>query len=545
LQLSKILLGFVWAGAILGASWGGVLAQDANRDEVACGQINKRSLDHARVVSATFDSGGAQISSKVDRFGDLKFDLPPSCRVKIVLAPTPDSHIEAEIWMPVAARWNGKLWSTGNGGLAGSIDELSMSAILSRGYVSSGSDTGHQAAGTDGSWALGHPQKRIDYGYRAVHETAVKSKALIQRFYGKQVARSYFAGGSNGGRAALQEAQRYPEDYDGIEAGAPAFDGANTVLLWSWLEQQFQKPGARIPPEKLTAIAAAAMNECDAADGLKDGLIDDPRRCHVRAEVLLCRGEETNECLTPAQVASLKAIYEGPGGNDPAGYHYYGYSPGGELNWPSWLASQTSAQSIATNFATEFQRYLFNNDAAWTIERFNLERDANAGFHRMEEFYEALDADLSRFAARGGKLIIYHGWADPALQPQLSIDYYERVRERMRPDKTAKFMRLYMVPGMGHVFGGNGPNVFGQMLAPTVNSTPATNIGKALEAWVEEGLAPGAIIGAEHINDVAAIFRTDAGAPTRTRPICPYPQAARYRGEGSIAEAANFACVDP
>jgi pimeloyl-ACP methyl ester carboxylesterase len=545
LRLPKILLRFVWAAAILGASWGGAFAQDANRDEVACRAINKLFLDHARVISAAFDMGGAQISSKAERLGDLKFDLPPSCRVKIELTPTSDSHIEAEIWMPVTARWNGKLWSTGNGGLAGSIDELSMSAILSRGYVSSGSDTGHQASGIDGNWALGHPQKRIDYGYRAVHETAVKSKVLIQRFYGKHVGRSYFAGGSNGGRAALQEAQRYPEDYDGIEAGAPAFNGANTVLLWSWLEQQFQKPGARIPPEKLAAIAAAAMNECDVADGLKDGLIEDPRRCHVRPEVLLCRGEETNECLTPAQVASLKAIYEGPGGNDPAGYHYYGYSPGGELNWQSWLASQTSAQSVATIFATEFQRYLFNNDATWTFERFSLERDASEGLHRMEEFYEALDVDLSRFAARGGKLIIYHGWADPALQPQLSIDYYERVRERMRPDKAAKFMRLYMVPGMGHVFGGNGPNVFGQMLPPTVNSTSATSIGKALEAWVEEGIPPGPIIGAEHINDVKAIYLTDAGKPTRTRPICPYPQVARYRGAGSVDEAANFACVSP
>ena len=535
-----------WAIVIVGALWDGPWAQAAHSDAAACTGLKQLSLEHTQVVSVSFDAGGTQVPYKSEWLGVFSFSLPASCRVKLVLSPTSDSHIEAEIWMPAKSRWNRKLWSNGNGGLGGSIDELGMISALSRGYASSGTDTGHQAVAIDGSWALGHPQKMIDYGFRAVHETAVSSKAIIKRFYRKSADHAYFAGGSNGGREALQEAQRYPEDYDGIEAAAPAQNGANTVVAGAWMEKQLRSsPAAWIPPAKLKAINAAAMQTCDELDGLKDGLIDDPRICHPDPAQLLCKGEESDNCLTQSQVESLKVIYAGPGGKDPAGYSYYGYAPGGELYWGGWTLGPTPDTSVLYIFVNSFQKYLVYQDSDWSLDRFELNTNAVEAFQRLGEFYQALDTDLSRFAARGGKLILYHGWGDRALQPQLSIDYFERVRQRMGTAQVATFATLYMVPGMDHVFGGNGPNVFGQMAAPPADSTPATNIGKALEAWVEKGMVPGPIIGAEHINDVAAIYRTDPGTPTRTRPLCPYPQVARHRGPGSVNDAASFACVAP
>jgi Tannase and feruloyl esterase len=546
MRMDKVYLQLGWAIAVLASPWGFDWAQAAQPDSAACAALKDFPLQHARVVSASYDAGGSAIPYKSEWLGGFSFDLPASCRVKLMLSPSSDSRIEMEIWMPAKSSWNHKLWSNGNGGLGGSIDELGVITALARGYASSGTDTGHHAMAIDGSWALGHPEKRIDYGYRAIHETAVASKILIRHFYGQSVAHAYFAGGSNGGRAALQEAQRYPDDYDGIEAAAPAQNGANTVVAGAWMEKQLRStPQSWIPAEKLQAIHAAAMRACDALDGLEDGLIDDPRKCHIDPDQLLCKAADSDNCLTQAQVTSLRAIYAGPGGKDPAGYAYYGYAPGGELYWSGWTLGPTPDASILYMFVNAFQKYLVYDDPKWSLDRFEIGSNSTDAFRRLGTFYEALDTDLSRFAARGGKLILYHGWADRALQPQLSIDYFERVRERMGAAKVATFASLYMVPGMDHVFGGNGPNVFGQMAAPPADSTPASNIGKALEAWVENGIVPGPIIGGEHINDVAAIYRTDPGSPTRTRPLCPYPQVARYRGEGSIDAAAHFSCVAP
>jgi Tannase and feruloyl esterase len=545
MPLLNLLRRFVQAGALLGLSFGCAQGRESGGDASACHALNTLILEHAHVESARFDAGGAGVPFQSQFFGELKLNLPASCRVKLILTPTSDSHIEAEVWMPATADWNKRLWSIGNGGLAGSIDELGLVVALSRGYASSSTDTGHQDNALSGQWGLGHPEKRIDYGHRAVHETAVNSKAVIKRFYGQPVGHAYFDGGSNGGRAALQEAQRYPQDYDGIEAGAPAQDGANTIVAGAWMEKQLrQSKESWIPLAKLQAISESVMQACDSLDGLKDGLIDDPRRCHPNTALLLCKDVETDRCLTPPQLASLRALYEGPGGKDPAGYAYYGYAPGGEANWGAWALGPTSDQSILYLFVMEFQKYLVHDDATWTLERFDIKTTPTDTFRQMTPFYQALDTDLSRFAARGGKLIIYHGWADRALQPQLSIDYYSRVQARMGADQTAKFVRLYMVPGMDHVFGGNGPNTFGQYSAPPAQSTAATNIGRALEEWVEKGVSPGPILGEEHINDPKAIYM-DTGAPTRTRPLCPYPQVARYRGAGSIDTAENFACTAP
>jgi hypothetical protein len=513
-------------------------------DKARCDAFADFKLDHATVVSATYDAGGKGVDYNGDEFvHPLKLDFPASCRVTVMITPVPGSRIETEIWLPVAKEWNGKLYSTGNGALAGTLDKAFMAVSLSRGYATSGTDTGHHTSIFEGRWALNNTPAQIDYGYRAIHETAVASKAAIHAFYGKPAAYSYFGSASNGGRAGLMEAQRFPEDYDGLQLGTPAFDGTATVFFWAWLEQQFRKPGARILPAKLRAIAAASLQSCDAIDGLRDGLIDDPRRCHVMPEKLLCHGPETDKCLTAPQVASLKAIYDGPKTIDPDGYPYYGYMPGSELNWQPWLIAD--GESWAMKFVNEFQRYLMTGDPNWTLDRFELNRDAPAAFAAMNVAYQALDVDLSKFAARGGKIILYHGWGDEAISPRYSIDYYERVRAKVGAATAANFFSIYMVPGLAHSFRGRGPNVFGQLMPPMAGASPSDNIGAALEQWVEKGIAPGAIIGQEFVDDLTVNFVRDGKTASRSRLICPYPQIGRYQGKGSVDEAASFKCVLP
>jgi hypothetical protein len=520
-------------------------ARNSGKDADACSKLMNLRLEHTEIVSADYRAAGRQISLLTTPIGIPWFNMPASCRVKLVIKPTADSHIESEVWMPATA-WNGRFWSTGNGGLAGSIDELSMAIALMRGFATSGTDTGHIAKDQDGRWGLGHPEKLIDFGYRAIHETAVQAKTLIRELYGRPPAFSYFASGSNGGREALAEAQRYPEDYDGIESDAPAFDGSNNVVVGSWMMQQLSKTrGSWFPPAKLPAIAAAAMAACDAMDGLKDGLIDDPRRCQPQPEVLLCKGEESNSCLTQPQVTALKAIYQGPGGEDLDHYGYYGYEPGSELGWGDWTLGSALGKSVLYGFSDQFHRYLVYGDPTWTLDRFDFASDAAETDRRMAVYYDARDADLSRFSARGGKLMLFHGWSDFALQPQLTITYYKRVQARAGADAAANFVALYMVPGMAHGFGGNGPNAFGQIIAPPAGGSPSTNIGSALMAWVEKGQRPGPVIAGKYDNDFKALLVPQEMVASRTRPVCLYPQVARWSGKGSIDEAKNFSCSPP
>jgi Tannase and feruloyl esterase len=517
----------------------------SSKEAQGCAQLKDLKLEHSQIVAADFRSAGHEMSVMTTPVGLPWFSVPASCRVKLIITPTSDSHIETEVWLPTTA-WNGRLWSAGNGGLAGSLDKLNMTLALSRGYATSGTDTGHSASDQDGQWALGHPEKFVDFGYRAIHETAVQAKALIRALYGKDAAHSYFAAGSNGGREALNEAQRYPEDYDGIESGAPAFNGTNNVVSGSWLEQVLAKSeDAAIPKAKLKAILAASLESCDELDGLKDGLIDDPRRCKPKPEGLLCKSAETDSCLTPPQVNSLKAFYEGPGGEDPDHYHYVGFEPGGETGWWDWSLGPSPKKSVLYNFAHQFHRYLVYGDANWTLEQFEFHRDDLETDKRMGPTYDARNPDLSAFAARGGKLIIFHGWSDQALQPRLTIEYYQRVQALAGNDAAANFVVLYMVPGMAHVFAGDGPNAFGQIIAPPSTASASTNIGAALLAWVEKGQKPGAVVAGKYDNDIKALIVPDEMKPVRTRPLCLYPQVARWNGQGSIDEAKNFACSPP
>lgn len=511
-----------------------------------CESLASIRFHDARIVAAVYqDAAPEQPLSEGPRI-----NVPASCRVQMLLSPSGDSHIESAVWLP-ASGWNGRLWSVGNGAFSGDIDTLSLAIALSRNYAVSATDTGHRAGDLDASWALHHPQKVIDWGYRAIHLTALEAKAIVAAFYGRSPSFCYFSSYSNGGREALMEAQRFPSDYDGIEAGAPALDGARTIAAVAWMEQQLLgTPEAWIPPTKLAAITAAVMAECDQLDGLKDGLIDDPRRCTFEPESLLCADDGGGACLTPPQVASLKAIYRGPG-RDLGDVEHDGFSPGGEAGWTHWVVGTSPGQSFLYQMTLQFYRFLIYDDPSWTLDRFDYVRDAPQAVRSLGPMYEAGEPDLHAFAARGGKLIVFHGWNDMAIPPGFTVDYYEAVRKKMGDAQTAGFLRLYMVPGLRHVIGGRGPTGFGQGVPPAPRASATDNIGAALLAWVEQGIAPSAIVAGdygefgENAHDLYNIMALADMTPLRTRPLCPYPLVSRWLGKGSVDSADNFACVRP
>jgi feruloyl esterase len=465
------------------------------------------------------------------------------CRVAGVITPSADSRILFEVWMP-ATGWNGKFQGVGNGGFAGRVNYAQLVAALAGGYATASTDTGHQnSGGIDATWALGHPEKVIDFGYRAIHETAVKAKALIKAYYGEAPKRSYFSSCSNGGRQALMEAQRFPEDYDGIIAGAPANQWTRLLSFGAEIVRAASQPGAYLPASKLPAIQAAAIAACDASDGVKDGVVEDPSRCRVDPATLLCRGAESEACLTAPQAATLTLLY---GGARTAGGRPFspGYSPSGEADaagWTPWITGETLETSNLFGFSTQFFKNMVYADQAWDPRTFNLDRDYKAAHEKTARSLDATDPDLSRFRARGGRLILYHGWSDAAIPALHVVEYYQQVKAALGADRTDAFVRLFMVPGMQHCTGGAGPNAFGQY-HPGVNDDPLHDIDAALERWVEQGVAPEKLIATKYKEGVPP---ASAGSVIRTRPLCPYPQVARWTGSGTTDDAANFTCVPP
>jgi feruloyl esterase len=463
--------------------------------------------------------------------------LPAFCRVTGVIKPTPDSDIRFEVWLPAPTVWNGKFQGYGNGGFAGDIGYSGLADAVAHDYATASTDTGHQStpgAPPDAHWALDHPEKIVDFGYRAVHETAVAAKRIIAAYYGNGPQHSYFNSCSNGGRQALMEAQRFPSDYDGIIAGAPANDWTHLLAGAGRVKSLFTKPENYIPSAKLPAIQAAALAQCDAADGVKDGVIENPLACRFDPAALLCRGPETDACLTATQLASLNMIYGGI--KDAGGRKIFpGLSPGGEAEpggWSAWVTGDGPTTS-RTDFSTEFFRYMVYSDPAWTAAAFDLARDSRAADEKLAKTLNSTSPDISAFTKRGGRLIIYHGWADPAIPPVNAIDYFNAIGKTLGPAATQAAVRLYMVPGMGHCGGGSGPNQFGALSVP--HADPQHDLDAALEAWVEKAQPPAAIIAS----------KVEKGKVTRTRPLCAWPAVAKWNGSGSTDDARNFSCVKP
>jgi hypothetical protein len=496
------------------------------------------SLKNMTFPDATLTAAEAVTAGSLELQGlEPLTSLPAFCRVRVTLHPTTDSTIRFEAWLPQES-WNGRLLNVGNGGFAGSISYGQMANNLRRGYATAGSDAGHQADAEDASWAYQHPEKIADFGYRAVHLTALLSKAVVTAYYAKTQEKSYFDACSDGGREALMEAQRFPDDYDGILAGAPANNWAHMLVNGLALTQANSRdPAAYISSLKLPAITQAALNACDGLDGLKDGVISDPERCRFDPAVLQCKKAEDSSCLTPPQIHALRMIYSGA--KDSKGVTIFpGLMPGDENpSWHDWVLGNAPAGASGTNYLSGYFRYMVLNDPTWNPLTADVDTSLQTAIDRSGKDVDAIDPDLSRFAAHGGKLIMYHGWNDPAIAPLNSVQYLAEVKRTMGSVKADAVVRLYMVPGMEHCVGGPGPNIFGQLGLAGAEGE-GTGAMDLLQIWVERGKAPGPIL--------AVKASGTHEAPARiVRPVCPYPQETWYDGKGDPKMPESFACKTP
>jgi hypothetical protein len=502
-----------------------------------CAALSKTNLRDTTITIAQDVPAGRFIPP----YGRPLDKLPAFCRLAGTIRPSSDSDIRFEVWLP-ASGWNGKFLSAGNGGFAGSINYYALADDLKRGYATAATDTGHEGDAEDASWAYKHPEKVIDFGYRGLHTTAENAKALIEAFYSSPARHSYFDSCSDGGREALMEAQRFPDDFDGILAGAPANFWthllANAVAMVQSLYGN--DPAAYIPSSKLSAVQSAALAACDAQDGVKDGIISDPARCHFDPSVLLCKGNDSRECLTAPQLSALKKLYSGA--QDSHGKQIFpGYVPGAEdgpNGWAPWITGNGPGKASGPVYAENYFRYMVFQDPAWNPLSADVDAAEATADKKTAAILNAADPDLGRFKARGGKLILYHGWNDPAISPLNTINYYNSVVARMGAGNVDAFVRLYMVPGMQHCFPGPGPNWFGQTGHPTAKGK-AYGVFDALEEWVEKGAAPGDIIATKFVDD------DPAKGVQITRPLCPYPQIAKFNRTGDTNDAANFTCQAP
>ncbi len=448
-------------------------------------------------------------------------DAPERCRVKGLIQP----EIQFEVNLP--ATWNRRFYMFGNGGYAGEAMEApnrigQRNTAIRRGFVVADTNTGHDAATEPlGTFAVNR-QKLLDYAFRSLHTTAMTGKRIAEAYFGTKPTRSYFEGCSTGGRQALILAQRFPEDFDGIVAGAPVLNFSGTMIGNTKIAQALA--AAPIPYAKLSLLAEKIYAQCDEKDGLKDGLIDDPRKCQFcpSCDLPQCpEGTDKADCFTTAQLGTLEKIYgevksQGkrifPGW--PVGVEIAG--PNGRSGWDNWIMRETAEPTIGVMFSETFFRHMAFKNPNFKFADFDFDKDPQ----RLEWIHNVLDAtdpDLSQFQKRSGKLLMYFGWADPALNAQMGVDYYESVLEKMGAG-TPNFFRLFMVPGMFHCGGGVGCSSFDKL-------TP-------LMKWVEQSAAPDSIVAARIVN----------GQTNRTRPLCPYPQVAKYKGNGSIDDAANFTC---
>jgi hypothetical protein len=485
-------------------------------------------------LAGKFDGPPAPFSG-VD-VSSLYKSLPEFCRVVAEAKPTADSDIKMEIWLPVSG-WNGKLQGIGNGGFAGLIDDMQLGMALKAGYTATATDTGHTGSPIDAAWAVGHPEKVVDFGHRGIHEMTRVAKAVVQAFYAKAAQRSYFAGCSDGGREALMEAQRYPEDYDGILAGAPANYWTRLLTLAAVDTQALTADAASfIPPVKIPVIAEAVNAACDEKDGVKDGVLNDPRDCKFDPATIACKGEESEKCLTAPQVASLKKLYEGV--KDSQGHSLFpGYLPGAEDGpggWALWITGRAPQMSLMAFFEKGYFSDFVYDKPDWDVKKFNVDTDLKAAEEKTAAALNAIDPDLKAFKARGGKLILYHGWNDPAIPALNTINYYESVRATMGAKNADSFVRLYMVPGVQHCGGGPGTDAFGAV-GDLKFTDPQHSIDAALEQWVEKGTAPGTIIASKY-------EAQNSSHVIMTRPLCVYPEKAKYGGSGDTKDAGNFSC---
>ncbi len=500
-----------------------------------CSALDALTLPGAEVTSAALIPAGSAISG-VRLAPAILAQLPAFCRVRITDKPSADSDITTEIWLP-AIGWNQRYRGQGNGGFAGVIDYPAMATAVAQGYATAGTDTGH--SGGEPAFALGHPEKVKDFGWRAIHDMTLEAKAVVAAFYGNAPAHSYFASCSDGGREALMEAERFPADYDGILAGAPAYNWTGLMAsAASRTKAMLSTPDKVLPATKVPAIAAAVKRACDAKDGVSDGVINDPRQCRFDPATLLCKDGDAPDCLTAGQVATVKSLYA-PMLDSNGKEVLPGYSPGGEdggNGWTSWITGTPGRESSGLFFGRGFFVNFIYERADWKLDSFDLDRDLKLARQKTGAALDAADTDLKPFVAHGGKLILYHGWNDPAIPALSTVEYFDGVHRAIGAKEADAALRLYMVPGMQHCSGGPGATHFGQNVTDARGDADA-DIFAALQQWVEAGKAPAQLTSRRLASD-------SAKGDEFSRPLCPYPATAVYKG-GDTGDAKSFACVAP
>ena len=482
----------------------------------SCESLAALALPDTKVTKVERVEAGAFVAPPLPPGPPISVDystLPAFCRVSATAAPTPDSAIKFEVWLPVEG-WNGKFVAVGNGGFSGLIFYFDMAEPLRRGYAVAGSDTGHEGDLADASFAVGHPEKLVDFAWRAVHETTVKSKAIVTALYSKPARRSYWLGCSTGGRQGLKEAQRFPDDFDGISAGAPANNWVPLMAYGAKVQQLVTDPKGGLAPPQLTLLTEAAIAACDARDGVTDRVVEDPRSCTFDPGTLACAAGKSSGCLTPSQVATARSLYAGVVNPRTGEKIFPGPAPGGELQWAAYAPG---VFPIAANY----WRDQVTGDPNWTPAMLDLDKDLARARSLDTAEVTATDPNLSAFVARRGKLLLWHGWTDGLIPAQNTIDYYESVLATTGAEQVKDSVRLFMAPGVDHCSGGEGTFMIDAL--------------GAIDTWVESGKAPEQLVASRPL----------AAGARRTRPLCPYPQIARYRGQGSTDDASNFACVPP
>jgi feruloyl esterase len=473
-----------WLEAGLAAAGLSLIGGLAHAESADCTKLASLSLPHATVTAAAEAPAGPGMACKVD----------------VTSKPTADSDIRIEVWLPEGAAWNGRYVQLGNGGFAGRINPRVLQALASQGYAVAMTDDGHEAEGTDGRWAIGHPEKVIDFGWRALKETTKTAKALVRAFEGAGPKYAYFQGCSDGGREALMEAQRFPDDFDGIIAGAPAYNFSGLLALAAHDVQSLSRPGSMLDNDALKSLETGALTACGGG-----AYVRDQAGCQFDPASLACApGHAPPGCLTPAQVAAAVQIERGIVGRGGA-VVYPGHSPGAEAEpgaWATWITGGGDLpQSLSFKFAIGFWGGFVYGEAAYDVTKLDIPGAPKAAAAVAKEV-NSTDPDLAKFRAHGGKLIQYHGWDDPAIPSRGSIVYYEEVGRTL--GDTADFYRLYMIPGMLHCGGGPGPG--------------AVDWLGTLRAWVEDHKAPEGLTAA-----LAAPGQPPApGAPTQR--LCPWPR---------------------
>jgi hypothetical protein len=531
------------AGGVLLHAGAALAEQPQNAASSALTATDPEAAACAALTGFTLGDGSSVVAATAVPAGSLRIsnhitlpNLPAFCRVQGISKPTADSNIHFEVWLPRSSAWNQRFLSTGEGGFAGAIQygragsDGALDENLRRGFATASTDTGHEAADTN--FAIGHPERAIDYLRRAKHVTTVAAKEIIARYYGRSPAYSYFSSCSNGGRQGLLEAQLYPDDFDGVIVGAPWVLQSRSTISHLWMRQMLSQPGAAIPAEKLPMVHAAVLKACDGDDGLVDGVINNPPTCRFKPKSLQCKAGDTPDCLTAAKVASLTNIYRGPRDPRDGSSLFPGFAMGRETNT---FGHPDTVAGLPAGFITNF----VHQDPNWDWRTFDIKKDMAATL-AAGRIGDAASTDYNAAKRRGVKIIQYHGWSDPGIQPGNSIRYYQAVAKANGGlTKTESFYRLFMVPGMGHCAGDVGASNFGgvgQQLPPVRD--PSHDLVTAMEAWVEHGIAPSEFIATKYAS-------SDPAATTVKfqRRLCMYPAVAKYKGAGDPNDVASFVCM--